>query len=152
MHYEALLKHVYPNFPTLIWIIGCTGVLGITMILSICSDVLGLITIPLYISYLAATAIFRVQITMAGSLFRLFRGASYFLYNRPLRLIMSPCLAGKRKNVLQNRTDAWDYDLDQLLLGTILFTLNAFLFPTVLVYYLLFALASTPSVLSLIWA
>lgn len=50
--------------------------------------------------------------------------------------------SGKRRNVLQNRTDDWDYDLDQLLLGTILFTLNAFLFPTVLVYYLFFALVS----------
>jgi len=56
---------------------------------------------------------------MAGSLFNLFRG--------------------KRRNVLRNRIDSWDYDLDQLLLGTILFTLLAFLFPTVLVYYLLFA-------------
>lgn len=47
---------------------------------------------------------------------------------------------GKRRNVLRNRTDSWDYDLDQLLLGTILFTLLAFLFPTVLVYYALFAM------------
>ncbi|KAF9520560.1 hypothetical protein BS47DRAFT_1387177 [Hydnum rufescens UP504] len=39
---------------------------------------------------------------------------------------------GKRRNVLRNRIDSWDYDLDQLLLGTILFTLLAFLFPTVL--------------------
>lgn len=31
------------------------------------------------------------------------------------------------------------YEVDQLLLGTILFTLAAFLFPTVLVYYLAFA-------------
>lgn len=50
---------------------------------------------------------------------------------------------GKRKNVLRNRIDSWDYDLDQLLLGTILFTLITFLFPTVLVYYALFALVST---------
>lgn len=31
------------------------------------------------------------------------------------------------------------YEVDQLLLGTILFTLAAFLFPTVLAYYLAFA-------------
>lgn len=48
-------------------------------------------------------------------------------------------LLGKRYNVLRNRTDSWEYDLDQLLFGTILFTLLAFLFPTVLVYYALFA-------------
>src|SRR5258708_4499085 len=51
-------------------------------------------------------------------------------------------LLGKRRNVLRNRTDSWDYDMDQLLLGTILFTLVTFLFPTVIVYYLLFALVS----------
>jgi hypothetical protein len=46
---------------------------------------------------------------------------------------------GKRRNVLRNRTDTWSYDIDQLLFGTVLFTLLAFLFPTALVYYVLFA-------------
>ena len=41
--------------------------------------------------------------------------------------------------MLRNRIDSWEYDMDQLLFGTILFTLLAFLFPTVLVYYALFA-------------
>lgn len=40
------------------------------------------------------------------------------------------------------------YEVDQLLLGTILFTLAAFLFPTVLFYYLTFA-AVRPFPLSL---
>jgi phosphatidylinositol glycan class Q protein len=47
---------------------------------------------------------------------------------------------GKRSNVLQNRTDSWCHDMDQLLLGTVLFTLLAFLSPTVGVYYVSFAL------------
>jgi hypothetical protein len=49
---------------------------------------------------------------------------------------------GKRYNVLRNRVDSWDYDVDQLLLGTILFTLVAFLFPTILAYYALFTTVS----------
>ncbi|KAI7881312.1 Gpi1-domain-containing protein [Lichtheimia hyalospora FSU 10163] len=44
------------------------------------------------------------------------------------------------RNMLRNRIDACDYDLDQLLLGTCLFTLLTFLFPTVLIYYITFAL------------
>lgn len=48
--------------------------------------------------------------------------------------------SGKRYNVLRNRVDSWEYDMDQLLFGTILFTLLAFLFPAVLVYYALFAI------------
>jgi hypothetical protein len=54
--------------------------------------------------------------------------------------------AGKRANVLRNRVDSWDYALDQRLFGTILFTLLAFLFPTVLAYYALFALVRRPPV------
>jgi phosphatidylinositol glycan class Q protein len=44
--------------------------------------------------------------------------------------------------VLRNRVEPTEYDLDQLLLGSILFTLVAFLFPTVLAYYLVFAAVS----------
>lgn len=54
-------------------------------------------------------------------------------------------LIGKRYNVLRKRKDSWDYDVDQLVLGTILFTLVAFLSPTIITYYALFALVS-PSV------
>ena len=42
---------------------------------------------------------------------------------------------------MRNRIDSCDYDLDQLLLGTILFTLLVFLLPTVFVFYLTFASA-----------
>ncbi|KAG1720541.1 uncharacterized protein EDB91DRAFT_1034991, partial [Suillus paluster] len=48
----------------------------------------------------------------------------------------------RRHNMLRNRTDPWDYNVDQLLLGTMLFTLVTYLFPTILVYYILFATAS----------
>ena len=50
-----------------------------------------------------------------------------------------PEITGKRYNVLRRRLDDWNFDLDQLLLGAMLFTLISFLFPTILVYYLLFA-------------
>jgi hypothetical protein len=49
---------------------------------------------------------------------------------------------GKRYNVLRDRVDSWDYSIDQLVLGTMLFTLVAFLAPTVIMYYALFALVS----------
>ena len=65
--------------------------------------------------------IFNWQLSIIVSLFHLFRG--------------------KKRNVLRNRIDNCDYDLDQLLLGTILFTLLFFLLPTVVVFYLTFASA-----------
>jgi hypothetical protein len=49
---------------------------------------------------------------------------------------------GKRWNVLRQRTDSYAYDVDQLFLGTLLFTVSIFLLPTVAVYALFFALVS----------
>lgn len=49
---------------------------------------------------------------------------------------------GKKYNLLRKRVEPAVYEVDQLLLGTILFTLAAFLFPTVLFYYLTFAAVS----------
>jgi len=114
------LLGVAPFFPWVIWAIGWFGLLGMTMILSFVSDVLSILTSSLYFCYLISTKVFSTQLVALGSLFNLFRG--------------------KRRNVLRDRTDSWDFDMDQLLLGTILFTLLTFLFPTVAVYYLLFAL------------
>lgn len=41
---------------------------------------------------------------------------------------------------MRNRIDSAEYDLDQLLLGALLFSVLIFLFPTVAVYYTLFSL------------
>ncbi|KAI0827292.1 N-acetylglucosaminyl transferase component-domain-containing protein [Trametes gibbosa] len=114
-----LLARVAPYFPALIWLIGAGGCCGMTMIISLLSDTLSMLTAHLYACYFISATVFSHQLSLAGSLWNLFRG--------------------KRHNVLRNRIDSWDYDLDQLLLGTILFTLLAFLYPTVLTYYALFA-------------
>eukprot|EP00474_Spongospora_subterranea_P009569 CRZ10027.1 hypothetical protein [Spongospora subterranea] len=53
---------------------------------------------------------------------------------------LSKLFSGKKRNVLQRRVDSCHFDVDQLLLGTILFTLIFFLFPTVAIYYLFFAI------------
>ena len=119
---SGLLQHAAPHFPALIWLVGASGYCGMTMVVSLLSDVLSVLTAHLYVCYWIAATVFRHQLGLAGALWNLFRG--------------------KRYNVLRNRIDAWDYDLDQLLLGTILFTLLAFLYPTVLTYYALFATVS----------
>ncbi len=61
-------------------------------------------------------------------------------------LLVVDTLLGKRYNALRKRIDSWSYDVDQLLFGTILFTLVAFLFPTTVTYYTLFALVSGPHI------
>lgn len=109
--------------------IGLSGAFGATMALSLISDLLAFTTIHIYWFYMVAARIFHWQLTILYSLFNLFRG--------------------KKRNTLRHRIDSCDYDLDQLLLGTILFTLLTFLFPTIVVYYLTFALVSQHSSYSL---
>ncbi|KAG1471322.1 hypothetical protein G6F56_002191 [Rhizopus delemar] len=111
---------VEPYTPQIIHAIGLSGVFGVTMLISLSSDFLACMTLHVYCFYMVAARIFNWQLNILYSLFNLFRG--------------------KKKNVLRNRIDSCDYDLDQLLLGTSLFTLLTFLFPTVFIYYLTFAL------------
>lgn len=85
------------------------------------SDLLSILTIHIYSFYLASARIYNWQLTILISLFHLFRG--------------------KKHNVLRNRIDSCDYDLDQLLVGTIVFCLLLFLLPTIVVFYLNFAIA-----------
>jgi hypothetical protein len=50
---------------------------------------------------------------------------------------------GKKYNVLRRRVDTCVYDTNQLLLGTLLFTVVVFLFPTTLVYFVFFTVAAS---------
>ena len=123
----ALLIHaecvsgLQPLLPHVIYFIGFSSFAGATMPISMFSDLLSLLTVHIYCFYTASARIFHWQLTIIMSLFHLFRG--------------------KKHNVLRNRIDSCDYDLDQLLLGTILFTLLFFLLPTVAVFYLTFTSA-----------
>jgi len=115
------IEALRPALPHIIWFIGFSSFAGASMPLAMFSDLLSILTIHVYSFYLASARIFHWQLNILVSLFHLFRG--------------------KKKNVLRNRIDSCDYDLDQLLVGTILFTLLFFLLPTVMVFYINFAFA-----------
>jgi phosphatidylinositol glycan class Q protein len=103
----------------------CVGVssrlMGLTMLLSILVDLLQIFTFHWSVFYRIQQSIFQFFTSSIVSLFHLFRGK-------------------KRNPLRKNRTDDAVYDLDQLLLGTIFFTLFLFLFLTVAVYYWHFSL------------
>jgi phosphatidylinositol glycan class Q protein len=109
--------------PRLVYAIGLAGSLaGLTMLLSLAADLLAVATLHLSILHRIARAILGAFTSMLFALFRLFRG--------------------KKRNWLRGgRIDNATYDADQLLLGTILFTILIFLFPTVMTYHVVFALA-----------
>ncbi|KAJ7031595.1 N-acetylglucosaminyl transferase component-domain-containing protein [Mycena alexandri] len=125
----SVLHLTAPHLPALLFTFGTltAGGLGMTAAIALASDLLALWTAHIYVCYFVARVLYASFLRTGGSLWNLFRG--------------------KRFNVLRNRTDAWAYDTDQLLFGTILFTLLAFLFPTVLAYYALFALLRLATIL-----
>ncbi|EEP82011.1 conserved hypothetical protein [Uncinocarpus reesii 1704] len=120
-YWASALAGLRPFYRHVIYMIGCSGFAGASMALAMFSDLLSLFTIHIYSFYTASARIFHWQLTIIISLFHLFRG--------------------RKRNVLRNRIDSCDYELDQLLLGTILFTLLFFLLPTILVFYITFASA-----------
>lgn len=120
-NWAGFVANLQPYLPHVIYIIGCSSFAGASMPIALFSDLLSMLTIHIYSFYIASARIFNWQLTIIHSLFHLFRG--------------------KKRNVLRNRIDSCDYDLDQLLLGTILFTVLFFLLPTVVVFYLTFASA-----------
>lgn len=117
--WTSLVAPLVPYLPDVVQAVGMCGVMGATLPIALLDDLLSLATAHIYVFYVVAARIYNWQWHILFSLFQLFRG--------------------KKRNVLRRRLDKCDYDLDQLLLGTVLFTLLAFLFPTVAVYYLLFA-------------
>ena len=109
---QTVTPLITSHLPTIVYFIGFSSFAGASMPIAIFSDLLSLLTLHIYSIYIASARIFNLQLTIIYSLFQLFRG--------------------KKRNVLRHRIDSCDYDLDQLLLGTILFTLLFFLLPTVL--------------------
>ncbi|KAK0625258.1 N-acetylglucosaminyl transferase component-domain-containing protein [Bombardia bombarda] len=120
-YWSSCIAALRPALPHIVWFIGFSSFAGASMPIALFSDLLSILTIHIYSFYLASARIFHWQLNILLSLFHLFRG--------------------KKHNVLRNRIDSCDYDLDQLLVGTILFTLLFFLLPTVVVFYLNFAIA-----------
>lgn len=118
-HWSNFIEALRPALPGIIWFIGFSSFAGASMPIAMFSDLLSILTLHIYSFYMASARIFNWQYTILLSLFQLFRG--------------------KKNNVLRKRIDSCDYDLDQLLLGTILFTLLFFLLPTVVVFYITFA-------------
>ncbi|KAK3592677.1 hypothetical protein CHS0354_015978 [Potamilus streckersoni] len=115
--YLYLLKSILGQ---LIWYSSITGILGMSIQLALFQDILSTLTIHIYCFYVYAARLYRLQVYALSSLWRLFRG--------------------KKWNVLRQRIDSAVYDVDQLFLGTLMFTILLFLLPTTALYYVVFTL------------
>jgi len=130
-YWSDITDSISPYLPQIIYAIGISSFAGASMPIALFSDLLSILTIHIYSFYIASARIYNWQLSIIYSLFHLFRG--------------------KKINVLRKRIDSCDYELDQLLIGTILFTLLIFLLPTVLVYYCLFASARMAIIILKAW-
>ena len=100
---------------------------GCSFLISFLLDLMGLITFHIHVFYYCSAKVYRKQLDIIKSLFQLFRGKKY--------------------NVLKNRIDNLNnyeingdsFEIDQLLLGTLIFMIMIFLLPTVFAFYLVFS-------------
>lgn len=113
------LHILYPIMNTIIRVMALSGCLGLSVLLAAAADIVSLLTFHIYCFYVYAAKIFTLQLSALSSLSRLFRGRKW--------------------NVLRNRVDSCSYDVDQLFIGTLMFTILLFLLPTSLLFYTVFA-------------
>uniref|UniRef100_A0A9L0R660 Phosphatidylinositol glycan anchor biosynthesis class Q n=1 Tax=Equus caballus TaxID=9796 RepID=A0A9L0R660_HORSE len=122
-HIHLWISYIHlmsPFIERILWHLGLSACLGLTVALSILSDIIALLTFHIYCFYVYGARLYCMKICGLSSLWRLFRG--------------------KKWNVLRQRVDSCSYDLDQLFIGTLLFTILVFLLPTTALYYLVFTL------------
>lgn len=91
---------------------------SLTLHLALASDLLALATVHMYCFYGYACRLYQGWARALAALWRLFRGRKW--------------------NPLRRRVDSHRYDVDQMFVGTLLFGVLFFLFPTVAVYYVVF--------------
>lgn len=111
--------------------------LGFSFLVAFVIDILNLITIHIIWFYSTSAKVYQRQVDVIKSLFQLFRGKKY--------------------NVLRNRVDNLDnysqpsqfFEIDQLLLGTLLFITLVLLLPTIFAFYLTFFIIRLSNILVL---
>ncbi|XP_031676237.1 phosphatidylinositol N-acetylglucosaminyltransferase subunit Q [Oncorhynchus kisutch] len=122
-HIHLWISYIHlmsPFIEMILWYVGLSACLGLTFALSLLSDITALLTFHIYFVYVYGARLYCMTVYGLSSLWRLFRG--------------------KKWNVLRQRVDSCSYDLDQLFIGTLLFTILLFLLPTTALYYLVFTL------------
>ncbi len=125
-----LMSPVSPPVSVVVqWIVGISlavvaAVVGLSGLLDIFADVLAIVNGHLYAASYVLSYAWSGMLRSLLCLWRLFRGLKW--------------------NPLRQRVDTCQYDLDELLFGTLLFVLLCFLAPTVFAFHVLFAVFLLP--------
>ncbi|KAH9128031.1 hypothetical protein AeMF1_001727 [Aphanomyces euteiches] len=109
-----------PYVDIILYVASAASIFGLSVQLGLLYDFVEFVTLQTYYLYLYFSKLHRVQFDLLSSLWRLF--------------------LGKKKNMLRDRVDSREYDVTQLLVGTLLFTIVFFVVATNSVFYLYFCL------------
>ncbi|KAH8408942.1 hypothetical protein KR009_004215 [Drosophila setifemur] len=118
---EPLVRQVYLA-------IGVFGCLGLTFQIALLADLISVIGLHSHCFYIYTKVLYNVERKGLSVLWQVVRGNRYNILKGIFKLF-----------VLLGRTEAHNYMNRQLYLATIFFSAILFLFPTTLVYYIVFA-------------
>lgn len=120
--WSVIVRHLAQATPIVLFFITlCGAFFGLSMLIILVHDIVYFVNMHIYWLYAAITRVYHVQLVLLRSLWLLFRG--------------------KKSNVLKQRIDSCNASLDQLIVGTLLFTSLIFLLPTTGLYYAFFVYA-----------
>lgn len=121
--WSGMVDHMLQQSSVVLIVLSLLSIgLGSSFLVAALVDLLRIITFHVRFCHFLSSRLFAWEVRVLRSLFYLFRGRKW--------------------NVLKERLESADYDLDQLLLGTVLFASLVFLFPTVATFYALFTISS----------
>ncbi|CAG9805055.1 unnamed protein product [Chironomus riparius] len=96
------------------------GLLGFSFQCAMLCDIITLITLHAHCFYIYAAMLYKTELVSLRSLWRI--------------------VLGRRYNVLKKRIESQEYSNRQLFLATLFFTTLLFLLPTIIIYYVVFAI------------
>lgn len=109
---------VVPTGKMLLKMLSLCGVGGLSCLVALAADVLSVSTLHIFLFYNSMGTAYRTMLRVLHSLALLFQGQKW--------------------NTLRSRADTCEFELDQLLLGTLLFAIHFFLFPNIFGFYIFF--------------
>ncbi len=125
--FGSLVKFHGGLLPYIFQLVTLAGGLGVTVQLSTIVDIIRVLTLHIAVIHRILGMLHSFQLRIVQSLWYLFQG--------------------QKINILRKRVDTCEYDRQQLFLGTLLFSIFFFLFPSLAVYFYLFAFAQVVIVL-----
>jgi hypothetical protein len=117
-YWDALISvFVYPVVVSIgiEYVIAIVSMFGVSFLLSVLIDITSMMFFHVFFVYVGTTRLWSLTIQIISSLIHLFQGKKY--------------------NILKHRVDKHEFDIEQLILGTVFLAIVLFLTPTVFVFY-----------------